>query len=216
VDQCKRGEKLRHQDGSGVFVGDSQPAGGRAVEQGEAFHRVHLPDIVGLFGPLVVFLGDAAHAWRSQPGLLQPQLQGAGGWNQLGGVEFEQIEAKTWRSPGRMLAAQSTTRLLHGETLSVKRASAAVEVGQQVRARRLSVPLPEQTADRAFRDRHKQSNLWRREALLMKIQDALTGLGRCGGRHEECLPGKRAQRKVGTSKQGGPTRAHGREPRDLG
>jgi hypothetical protein len=191
VDQWKRGEKLRHQDGAGVFVGHAQPAGRRAIEQGQALHGVGLPDVVGLLGPLVVFGADRPHASRCQSRLVQPQLQGARGRHQLLGVVFEQSDAKAWRSPARMLAAQSTTRLLHGQTPGVQRAAAAVEMGRQVSTRRLLLPLPEQTSNGACREGHLHSNWWRREALLMKSQDALTRFWRCGSRHEERLRGKK-------------------------
>ncbi|MBV8577544.1 MAG: hypothetical protein JOZ58_21210 [Acetobacteraceae bacterium] len=189
MDQWKRGEKLGHQDGAGVFVGHAQPAGRRAIAQGQALHGVGLPDVVGLLGPLVVFGADTPHASRCQSSLVQPKLQGARGRHQLWGVLFEQSDAQAWRSPAWMLAAQSTTRLLHGQTPGVQRAAAAVEVGQQVRTRRLLLPLPEQTSNRACREGHLQSNLWRTEALLLKSQDALTRFWRCGSRHEERLQG---------------------------
>jgi hypothetical protein len=191
VDQWKRGEKLGHQDGAGVFVGHAQPTGRRAIEQGEALHGVDLPDVVGLLGPFVVFLANTPHASRCQSRLVQPKLQGARGRNQLLGVVFEQSDAKAWRSPAWMLAAQSTTRLLHGQTPRVQRAAAAVEVGQQVRTRRLLLPVPEQTSNGACREGHLHSNWWRTEALLMKSQDALTRFGRCGSRPEERLRGKK-------------------------
>ena len=64
MDQWQRGDKLGHQDGAGVFVGPAQPAGRRAIEQGQALHSIDLPDVVGLLGPLVVFLTDTQHASR--------------------------------------------------------------------------------------------------------------------------------------------------------
>src|SRR5215471_3029788 len=91
-----------------------------------------------------------------------------------------------------MLQTQSTTGPLHGQAHRLKRASAAVKVGQQqLRVSRLVVPLRQQTADRSCRYGHELSNLWRTEALLMKFEDALTRVGRCGSRHAEHLPAKK-------------------------
>jgi hypothetical protein len=185
-----------------VFVGQAQPTGLRAVEQGEALHRVHLPDVVGLLGALVVFLDQPPHPCWRQSSLVQPKLQGARGRDQLFGVALEQIEANAARPPARLLAAQRTTRLLHGEAVGAKRAAAAVEVGLQARIRRLLPPLLEQAADGACGDGQPQSDLWRREALLMKVEDALTRLRRCGSRHEGYLAGKK-RRTASRHKQAG-------------
>ena len=220
MDQKERGEKLGDQDGPRVFVGHAQPTGLRAVEQGETLHRVHLPDVVGLLGPLVVFRADPAHTVRGQPSLMQPQLQGASGWDQFLGVVLEQVDANACRPPAQVLTAQGTTGLLHGETPGVKRAAAAVEVGRQLGVGRLLLPLREQAADGACGQRHEPSNLWRREALVMKGQDALARFGRCGSRHAERLPGKKGakgkQAQASREDQGGPNRAQRWCRRDLG
>jgi hypothetical protein len=174
---------------------------------------------VGLLGPLVVFGADTPHASRCQSRLVQPKLQGARGRNQLLGVLFEQSDAQAWRSPAWMLAAQSTTRLLHGQTPRVQRAAAAVEVGQQVRTRRWLLPLPEQTANGACREGQLHSHVGRREALLMKSQDALTRFWRCGSRHEERLRGENEVKgKLVPAYRDGPrgrNRGQGRQRRNL-
>jgi hypothetical protein len=207
VDQCKRGEKLRHQDGAGVLVGHPQPAGVRPVQQGEALHRVHLPDVVGLLGPRAVFLAGAAGARRGQPGLPQPELQGAGGRDELLGVVLEQVDADARRPPARVGAAEGATGLLHGQAAGVQRPPAAVELGGEVRARRFLPPLREQAPDSACGEGHGLGNLWRTEALLMKVEDALARFRRGGGRHEGGLLGdkRRAARRreqAGGQKEG--------------
>src|SRR5262249_13923929 len=132
----------------------------------------------------------------------QPKLQGARGRDQFFGVALEQVDADAPRPPARVLEAQGATGLLHGPARGVERAPAALEVGPQARARGLLPPLPEKASDGARGDGQQPGNLWRTEALLMKAQDALTRLRRCGSRHEEAPPRERGERQAGRSEQG--------------
>jgi hypothetical protein len=142
-----------------------------AARQPQLFDGVHLPDRVGLRGPVPVAGGFAARGSRgllltTEPALQRPDAGEIGEF----GMELAQPQAEIGCSPGWMLLVQEQG-LLEGRAGLRRRQT---RIGRPQRRLPLAVKRSAQAAHRARRELQPLGNDGGRMSLLPEDEDPLT------------------------------------------